>query len=517
MSIVTLKEKENLRNEMAELLQDYQYNYNNSALERIINTWAENKAPLIEAFRKHPNYIEGKFMIAFDVDYDRDIDKSESMRFSGYLRELMEKHINDFPSDMIEQRRKCGLRLLPGNLFNFLANLENHAERTLEENIAKAIDKECPNAHVHAGMKTSRAVNKICAYLGFDKDEDYNRNFARYADSLSPLKIKRHTVLSLNPLDYLEMSNGNSWTSCHSIKNRGCYSSGTISYMLDESSMVFYTIDSSYDGNEYYNQPKIIRQMYHYGEDKLVQGRLYPQSNDYGAKDEYESCRNIVQKIVSEIFDFPNRWIVKHGTDAISPYVHSEGTHYTDYLYFSNCTLSRPRDNENEKVFTIGHDPICIHCGEEHDTEDSIDCCEGNGRYCADCGAWISEDDVIWIGDEPYCSNCVEYCSCCEEYYPVHDEGVWIASENRYVCNDCAERYYTYCEDCGEYYPNDEMNYIDSVGHDVCNECLADNYSMCSECGEFFENDQLHEYNGELYCSDCYDEVTEKEEEKEAC
>ena len=158
-----------------------------------------------------------------------------------------------------------------------------------------------------------------------------------------------HTILSVNPLDYLTMSFGNSWASCHTIDKQnkrempnsyqGMYSSGTISYMLDSPSMVFYTVDASYDGNDFWHEPKINRQMYHWGEDKLIQGRLYPQDND-GCSTGYTAFRAIVQKIMSEIFDFPNFWTVSKGTSEAGRYIDSEGTHYRDYNNFSNCTSS---------------------------------------------------------------------------------------------------------------------------------------------------------------------------------
>ena len=89
-----------------------------------------------------------------------------------------------------------------------------------------------------------------------------------------------------------------------------------------------------------------------------------------------------MQKIVSDIFDFPNLWKVSRGTDAASRYIYSEGTHYTDYCNFDNCTLSRITGSENEDSITVGHDPICIECGDEHDTSGNINCCrDDNGYY----------------------------------------------------------------------------------------------------------------------------------------
>lgn len=307
----------------------------------------------------------------------------------------------------------------------FVFDLPTNTAQYIDDEIVAKLDEICPSIHAHKGQKMSRVVNKLLSYIGYDKLPDYNRMFAKYADALNPLQITRHTVLSVNPLDYLTMSFGNSWASCHTIDKEnkrgmpnsyeGMYSSGTVSYMLDSPSMVFYTVDASYDGNEFWNEPKINRQMFHWGEDKLIQGRLYPQDND-GNNSVYTPYREIVQSIMSELFGFTNLWTASRGTGASAKYVVSEGTHYKDYECYDNCTLSRPKGNENENDITIGHDPICIDCGEEHDEQDNISCC-ANKLFCAHCGSRIDRDDVRWIDGEPYCIDCTFWCDRCKEYH----------------------------------------------------------------------------------------------------
>lgn len=516
MSVITDAERNYLLDKMENLLNEYDYDYTEEALNKIIDTWSINKAPFIEAFKRHPNYIEGKFMIAFDQDYERMVSTDESFNFSVWLDYVIRDRINEVPQEIINERTRQSCTFLPSFLFAFLTHLDRYSTRTISERTAAALDKNCPGAHIHAGMKTSRAVNKICTYLGYNKENEYNKRYAKYADSLSPLKIVRHTVLSFNPLDYLTMSFGNSWASCHTIDKankrhmpnsyEGQYSSGTISYMLDASSMVFYTVDKSYNGDEYFTQPKIVRQMFHYGEEKLIQGRLYPQSYDYNGQAMYTDYRNIVQKIISEIFNFPNLWTVTHGTDAASRYICSHGTHYRDYCYYDECTLSRIKGSENECCFDVGHAPICIKCGQTHDISENINCCATNGYYCTECGEWIDEDDVCWVGDEPYCSDCVTYCDCCDTY-DLNENMVWIDSEGRYICSDCANRYYVQCEDCYDYIPSDEA-VCAADGRYICQSCFEEYYAVCNECGEVYPSSELQELDNCYYCPDCYEEKT---------
>lgn len=524
-NIITEEERKTLLDQMKHLLDEYDYEYTDRALNKIIDTWANNKKDLIAAFRKHPNYLEGKFMIVFSHDFERVTDRNALERFKSWVidGDVVDyvKEKNFMPENMKKEASLYGQKY-PTNIFEFLIKIPVYNSQYIDSELADELNEICPEIHAHDGQKTSRVINKFLAYIGISKHPEYNREFAKYADALNPLKITRHTILSVNPLDYLTMSFGNSWASCHTIDKQnkrempnsyqGMYSSGTISYMLDSPSMVFYTVDASYDGNDFWNEPKINRQMYHWGEDKLIQGRLYPQDND-GCSTGYTAFRAIVQKIMSEIFDFPNFWTVSKGISEAGRYIYSEGTHYRDYNHFDNCTLSRPKGNDNDNNITVGHAPICIECGYEHDCEDNISCCH-NGIKCANCGEYVDEDDVIYIDGEPYCRDCVFYCDDCGEYYV--GEGTYVHNSRGYevcVCEDCRDEYYEYCAECGEYHPREYMNYIESQGEYVCNGCCDDYYSCCEDCGEYFRTNNLREHKGKMYCEDCLREILENETE----
>ena len=524
-NIITKEERETLLDQMENLLDEYDYEYTDRALNEIIDTWANNKKDLITAFKKHPNYLEGKFMIVFSHDFERGIDLNALKRFKSWVinKDVVNyvKENNFMPESMKKETSLNGQKY-PTEIFNFLFEIPKYTFQYIDSEFADKLNRICPEVHAHDGQKTSRVINKLLTYIGVSKHPEYNREFAKYADALNPLKITRHTILSVNPLDYLTMSFGNSWASCHTIDKQnkrkmpnsyhGMYSSGTISYMLDSPSMVFYTVDASYDGNDFWNEPKINRQMYHWGEDKLIQGRLYPQDND-GCSTGYTAFRSIVQKIMSEIFDFPNFWTVSKGTSEAGKYIESEGTHYRDYDNFENCTLSRPKGNDNDNDITVGHAPICIECGYEHDCEDNISCCH-NGVKCAACGEYVDEDDAIYIDGEPYCRDCVFYCDDCGEYYV--GEGTYVHDSRCYeicVCENCRDEYYEYCAECGEYHPRDCMTYIESQDEYVCDDCCDYYYSCCEECGEYFRNNNLREHKGKMYCEDCLREILEHETE----
>lgn len=527
MSFITDEERKYLLTSICNLLEKYDYSYSTWAIDEIIDTWANNKANLINAFKKHPNYVEGQFMIVFDHDYERKVDYNAIANFKRWLiYGPVCSCADDIPQE-IKKLKQYDYQWLPQNLFYFFdQDLQHITTREISAEVATQINELLPDIHAHTGQKTSRVINKICTYLGYNKHPLYNKEYAKYADALSPMVIKRHTVLSLNPLDYLTMSFGNSWASCHTIDKRnqrqmpnnyeGCYSSGTISYMLDSSSMVFYTVDASANGDELWNEPKINRQMFHYAEDKLVQGRLYPQDNDgQQGKELYDSYRSIVQEIMSKIFDVDNLWRLSRGTDAAREFIISAGTHYKDYSNYDNCTLSRLKGSNNDCCFVVGHDPICIECGEEHNCEENINCCT-RGVKCYECGEYVDEDDIRYIDGDPYCYNCVSYCECCGEYYT--ENSYYIPSEGRYVCECCFDEYYVSCEHCGENVNRTDAYYTQDSDY-VCDNCFDRYYASCEDCGEVMLRNDMFMHEDDLLCENCYNDRidAETENEEEAC
>lgn len=528
---ITNEERNYLKDKLIELLEEYDYKWTDAALEEIIDTWEENKGDLIKAFKTHPNYIEGKFMIAFDTDYDRAIDTNAVRSFSDWLttEHVLASMLQHRSEEITKRTIQDCCAYLPSSLWYFLKDLDRYASRTISEETADLLNRIIPEAHAHPGQKTTRVINKICKYIGYDKVDGYNREFAKYADALTPLKITRHTILSLHPLDYLTMSFGNSWLSCHTIDKtnkrdmpngyQGAYSSGTMSYLLDESSFVFYTVESGYNGTDYFTQPKVTRQMFHYGHEKLVQGRLYP-ANGYGAEDIYKQYRNVVQEIIAQVFNLPNLWTLKRNFNS-SEYIYSQGTHYRDYAHFGECTISLLKGSENYERMIVGHTPICVECGCTHCEEDIINCCSRNGSYkCADCGEWLDEDDVRWVDGQPYCYDCADWCECCEEY--VRTETHYIENYGS-VCENCLDEYFRWCDCCEAYVWHEDTHYIDSEGKYVCDHCYDTYYRSCAECGEVYYKDDMFEHNGNYYCEDCWEAgvideaiIEEMENEEEA-
>ena len=530
-----------------------------------VNTPTFNGRSLLEGFERHPAY-DGDGKIVLSEKMYRAVDRREINRFSDWVISKMETY-----NESIETKYKIGTEVtvisgsdIPEYFGDWVEDMDGYVgtnakvtdivkadgvigymldgidfvfdERGLDgesnvevkepikldylkgnfselptflgEEDTEAINRDFPWLKAHVGAKTSRVIGKICRHYGFDSDPQYNSRYTKFADAINPLAITRWTILSINPIDFLTMSFGNSWASCHTIDKtnlrempnsyEGMYSAGTLSYMLDSTSFVMYTVDGSYNGKNYELQPKINRQMFHLGEDKLVQGRMYPQDNDTGAKELYDQFRAIAQRVIAECFGVDNYWTNKKGTGACSAAIRSKGVHYRDYEHFSNCNVSTLRGSENTNEMTVGHNPICITCGREFFGSDCIQCenCinEGAGHYCERCDDHIGDDAIHTYDDHWYCCpDCAQ-----EEGYVLCNDDEWHREDRGDVMYDDYLGEYMY--DDGGYW-DDRVETRDGRTYTCPDNAIADGWEYCSNCSEWVRS-EYYDYGLDM-CSDC--------------
>lgn len=511
--------KEAIVKEMENVLNDRRYICSESSLTKIVERSVSHKSNLIDLLSKHPLWNQEKLMIQFDTDMGREIDMNVFYDFVNWLR----KNVNgDYSCRRTKQTREY-------YICDFIYHIrEQFFDESMKSSI-KEVNKLNENFKLRTNMKASKAIGKICREEGWDKLDGFNQKYAALCDALNPLKVKRHTVISVNPIDFLLMSNGNSWQSCHDIGkagDSGCYSSGTISYMLDSHSFLFYTVDASYDGNSIELEPKIQRQVFGYNDEVLAQLRLYPQSNDSGAERVYDDIRAIVQKVISDCLGKPNLWI-KSKNDTEDVISHGYGaTCYPDWEDGNpgaeHCSISTLKERENGKdgrEIIFGAQPICIYCGCTHCDEESISCCDGyeeeeNYEYCHTCGSRVYEDDQYWCDDYCYCEDCVTYCEECNEYVP---NGEINEIDGVNVCDYCIDHSGNYltCYNCGSIHYYEDMTETEE-GHYYCEDCADNETFECEKCGNTFEcdNGTFDEQTGYTYCDSCYDELIEEREEE---
>lgn len=169
----------------------------------------------------------------------------------------------------------------------------------------------------------------------------------------------------------------------------------------------------------------------------------------------------------------------------------------------------------------------CAECGEIIPITEAIKTADGD-YICADCmdtyyytcskcgGIFRIEDGYYSTHEDPdgnyICDNCFDdYCFICDCCDSVHwdSEKVYIEDTGEAVCEDCAENSgdYFLCEDCGYWYSMDRNYndpYIEGIGRrELCNNCLDENYHYCDNCGNYYcDDDWDYDYDMCISCAE---------------
>jgi hypothetical protein len=406
------------------LLTTYKHRNTEHGVCTMLNTFFINKEPLIQKFISSPHYV-GNLRICLRQEFARSNNANEVSRFCSYFESnvgsndiilsRMDEHGKTMTDYMMTGAKIVDVKKLHDKTFvkqlnsargnmngfddagytkksrqaaqKFHAIIYNGFSRftrpSLDSSVVKTIHDHDSSLKLAIGLKTSRAFNRVCEAYGVTKAENYNKLFAQYADLVSDLKKELDFYISLNPYDYLTMSFGNSWASCHTIDKMnirnmptsysGGYCGGTLSYMLDKTSIITFVVDKDVDVQQ---SGKIYRNMFHFGSNMLMQSRVYPQSND-GGNDLYKSFRDIVQAEFALMLGLANNsWDHLGNRDECNKRVTSDGVHYPDYIYRDDCNISCPTELRNKVRangrMKVGHTGICSYCGREIDSSSRI-------------------------------------------------------------------------------------------------------------------------------------------------
>ena len=305
------------------------------------------------------DYITGKKIVTAD-DLDASLkEKCDYVmnNFDGYFKSMRTMgKINDMQTSLRYIRDELGERISEG--------LATTLNRILHLEKKKII----------AGQKTSKVVNRILN-MG-DYNRLYNGLFTQFANLINENTVDMYFIVSLNFLDYLRMSDGNSWASCHTTdyKNTrgrdntysGAYCQGCLSYANDEVSYVCYIVPTTADLKHPERTDKVYRNMIHVSNDfdQIIQGRVYPQGND-GHTDIYQ----IMFDKFMETMQLDKESYDRVGRAEDEAYISTCGANYEDYFHFSNCTyfLKCGRD---QRYINIGNVAYSCKTGYELNTDD---------------------------------------------------------------------------------------------------------------------------------------------------
>jgi hypothetical protein len=463
--------KDALQRDFIKALKNNGWNYADvDAINCIVEDCCENKYVLRCLLSRHPNWSNEDQAIIIEVEEPRINNNLYSVDFFNAAFDYIEKE----KEDDYQLREQAKL---------FRSQIFDYHSITVSPILIERLG-HVQYTYAHKGEKLSRAINKWAESIQFNKTKLYNKLFANISDSLQIGTIKRTALLSINPVDILLMSNGNSWDSCQSIdveksSSSACYRAGSLSYIRDNSSMIFFTPSCT---KSPHTSGKINRQMFFFNNGMLVQSRLYPKYEVVHVSDVY---RQSVQEIISICLGIDNKWSLSRNHEDVLKAVATldNAVHYTDYEHSQYlCTRSFLSEHTCSEQVKVGDCAICICCGSEHSDESLLDCCNSQDDemyHCCDCGCDLGEDDIIqWICGDAYCSDCCFACGGCDEWCSLSHRNT-VGDE--YICDDCLRHEFIKCAKCGAY-----IRKTDAVTVCVEHPCFYEEEKYCPDCIETY-------------------------------
>lgn len=363
-------------------------------------------------------------------------------------------------------------------------SVEEMAENKLSED--KVLEQY--KLTLSSGMKFSKALIKMMEkmkYSNAQKEEIANR----YSLVLNEKKLVGTLVLSVNPIDFLTMSWSDNWSSC--LDAGGEYESGTMSYAIDETSIISFFISERDNENLLANNyvSKKWRKVFVISEDNtsILASRGYPYDG--------EMLTNITAEHISKLF-LDGKELVKYEYEKVfsrvAAFLKQGAPGYSDVglrnkINVYSSILNLDEEKKGIVKFQFGSDYKCLHCG--------WDDAHAEGYACTSCGNY-------------------ECCENCGDAIP-HDTG-YYTSYGYMVCDDCGNTDYAFADDDDEMYRIADLVYIESEDSYVTEYYAERNYFECNSCDEQKHIRELHELDDEsCVCRSCLSEIIENKTKEE--
>ena len=358
---------------MESVFEETDYNYTEEAVAKMAKKWAQNKSKLANILRKADGWDEKNLCVVRDIT----VEQRDAGRAKSAYRELLYNIYCCAPSETPGASLLANMYSENGLLSDVRAGaLSRRGREWLVDNLER--QGFTVKFSLNMGAKISRVMNAVLRAVieqGHIACPDYEKWFAAFSDGIKTKPEKLKFVLSIHPADYMRMSFGNSWESCHKL-GRGCYQAGTLSYMLDTCSMVGYVVKPECK-DEYWKEGKIFRQMFMYNGAEMLKSRLYP---DYSTNDAIYGTA--FADCVAKILDIPSDW--KKVNTTLTTMAQGKGSvAYPDFTfsYYNTWSLVNPiyltDDAFIVKTTPIGEPPMCPKCGREHKSRNTCYC-----NYC---------------------------------------------------------------------------------------------------------------------------------------
>lgn len=362
---------------------------NSAGVNANLAEWVDAKQRIYDVLKHHPNWNPDTLAVETVIVKRRVFNRAyirESLnRLLSYIQDVDNSILDSFKQQLFLLKFLNAPNISKGTVL-----LYDHRVELGTLNEWLALQKPV------VGQKTTRYIRSVLVKANHNPDVgETNRPFLNLCDLFSETEAEFKFILSINPCDYITMSNGNSWDSCHNLDG-GCYRRGTLSYMNDSTSLISYVLPMDWEErngiDSAHQHPTVISHALKYfrrvimwgvNQHYVMQSRIYPGEDSDEFATEYT---NTVIKIISDAYaaagiscgDFQhpsnNSWR--------DYFCREEPAHYPDYMYAEYDLQTDPLEVSVKRNAPIGGTNYCLACGEEFDTGDS-----SGDIYCDSCDA----------------------------------------------------------------------------------------------------------------------------------
>lgn len=365
-----------------------------------------------------------------------------------------------------------------------------------------------------------------------------SQDFSQLINTMKTAKRRQTVVLSCDLEDYLTMSMGTSWDSCHQLGKM--YGQGALAYALSPNVLI------SYVKAEDHEYKKKWRQVVYCDVNTgfAIGSRQYPSPNNVasdGARHLWQETYNMYKNGTTETTNFK----FSKKSEGLKQYLKKSNSFaYVDILEFSpssekiqghvwstwvdgiekpviNCCpreiiclkCGRPHEHHRNYEVTCGECPRegqlkCKECGRWHAEEtstyaDAIDgfvcpsCLRSDYTYCPDCQRWERQYNMVNVHGRSICESCAfaqyERCDSCSEWHLSEESTrVHVRGRIQQLCQACVtSRQVTPCSHCGRLHIGSGLT-MTHGGHAVCRGCLHRHYAACELCDGYHLRPNIH-------------------------
>lgn len=436
-----------------------------NSLEYVLRHWDYNKEKFYHLFGD-------RFIIKKYIEWDlSDEDKSYRMKDALAKSDAISNFVADFKYNAAKHFSETDYC----NIIDLVevSNLSDNAY--CGENFSVFEPVSGKKIQVQKGASTVKIIAKFAR--AWDMEEKFEKMRCAHSNIIGTNKIRGNLCLSIHPLDFMTMSDNDSdWTSCMSWTDsgKGCYKQGTVEMMNSPYAVLAYLESST---------------PYYLGFDEKIKDNLWNNKK-------WREIILVDEDFITPVKDYPfhNARLEKLAADWLAELMTEAGG-----TFFPPCEVEPFKDNVyrgcNYRLdFTTDHmyndfdnlyNSCYMYLSDRLINPNNAPVKKKSPAQKLLSFVPFSKAEVVDLGTIVIHYSGVSECVWCGDY--LHDEeGEFEIFDSRLLCNDCGD--FIYCCCCGDDVPANDV--VEFNGNTYCTYCYNENigYDDITDDEEFYDD-----------------------------